>query len=141
MDAKLPSLPTAQLSSFDDLVTNIRSFNHPLPTINNRISSIVTRSTNPLQIKAQVLSDALETRVIIHARVLPLIDEFLKIKIEFGSTIERKLYTGMSRDQFVKRLIVKRPLSFMYSNDETLGRHGGYIRDAERLWPLVGTPQ
>jgi len=27
----------------------------------------------------------------------------------------------------------------MYSNDETIGRNGAYIRDAERLWSLVGT--
>jgi hypothetical protein len=45
----------------------------------------------------------------------------------------------MSPNEFIKRLISKRPLSFMCCNDETIGRDGVYIRDAERLWPLVGT--
>jgi hypothetical protein len=139
MDDNMPSLPRGPLQSFDQLVENIRNFNRPLPTKANRITSIVSRSPDPVAAKSQILSDAQNTRVILHWRLLLLIDDYLKIKLKSGSSIEQELYRGMTWEDLIKRLIVKRPLSFMCANDDTMGRDGAYIRDAERLWPLVGT--
>lgn len=139
---KLPiPAPPVSTGSYEDLIENGRFFDAILPELPNHPSHIISRSTNPEIAKAQILEDAKNTRVIAHERVLPLIDDFLKIKTTFGSSIEPQFYVGMSRETFIERLILKRPLSFMGSTDETLGRDGCMIEDAEKLWPLVGTEE
>jgi hypothetical protein len=71
--------------------------------------------------------------------VATLIDEFLEIKRHYGSPIEKRAYKGMTASEFIERLILKRPLSFMGPKDETLARDNKIVRNARRLWPLVGT--
>src|SRR5277367_2006731 len=135
----LPSLPTAPLSSFADLVANSLAFPTAFPGMQNRISSIVARSDSPESTAEQILTDAADTRIVIHRRVLELAKDFLKVKIEFGSPIERDLYEGMRERELIQRLILKRPLSFMGENDDTVGRDGQYVASAFSKWPLVGT--
>ena len=139
---KLPiPAPPASTGSYEDLIENGRFFDAILPELPNHPSHIISRSTSPKVAKAQILEDAKNTRVIVHERVLSLIDDFLRIKTTFGSSIEQYFYVGMSRETFIERLILKRPLSFMGSTDETLGRDGRMIEDADKLWPLVGTEE
>jgi hypothetical protein len=135
----LPSLPQAPLSSFLDLVNNSKAFSTPFPTVQNRISSVVAGSDSPESIEERILADAVETRVVVHRRVLELAKDFLKVKVEFGSPIERNLYKDMRERELIQRLILKRPLSFMGEKDDTVGRDGQYIVSAFRNWPLVGT--
>jgi hypothetical protein len=135
----LPSVPEVPLSTFDDLVANIHAFDIALPTRQNRVSDIVSRSNDPQNTKAQILKDAINTRVIVHYRVFELIDEFLQIKAQFGSAVEKSLYKEMTQDGFIRRLILKRPLSFMGANDDTLGRDGRMVPNAANLWRQVGT--
>jgi hypothetical protein len=61
------------------------------------------------------------------------------VKGTFGSVVEQSLYTGMRREEFLQRLILKRPLSFMGPTDDTLGRDGRVVHNSGKLWPLVGT--
>jgi len=63
-------------------------------------------------------------RTIVHHSLWPLIEEFLKIKRESGTTKEKKLYAEMTADDFIKRTMTKRPLYFFGSSDSTLLRDG-----------------
>ncbi|CEO99311.1 hypothetical protein PBRA_001217 [Plasmodiophora brassicae] len=81
---------------------------------------------------------AAEARVIVHARVLELIDKFLTYKRGSGTDIERSIYQSMTRDEFVARLICNRPLSFMSASDTTLLRTR--VRPRGSDWFLVGMP-
>ena len=135
----LPQVPsTTQPITLTALISNSRTFTS-LPTHENLISTIVARSSDSAEAGAQILDDALKTRIIIHQRVVQLIENFLRVKIEFGSVIERDLYSNMTTKEFVQRLVLKRPLSFMGPNDETIARDGQPVRGASRKWRLVGT--
>jgi len=135
----LPQLPSEPLSSFAQLVSNSRKFPVKLPTIHNHITEIVARSSVPDDVEKQIYNDAVQTRIIVHRRVLDLIDDFLKVKLNFGRFPEKTLYTTMNRTAFVQRLIQKRPLSFMGPSDETLTRDGVPVVDGCRKWRLVGS--
>lgn len=135
----LPATPDTPPSTFDDLINNLEAFNRPLPTLQNRISEIASRSDDPQTVKDQIVKDAIGTRVIIHHRILELVDDFLRIKMQYGSAVEQTLYRRMTRDEFIQRLILKRPLSFMGADDETLGRDGKIVPKAAELWRQVGT--
>lgn len=74
--------------------------------------------------KDKVLEFAADTRIMVHPRVLVLIDDFLNIKRKLGSAVEKQVYAGMSKEDFVRRLIEKRPLSFYCPGDVTLSRPG-----------------
>jgi hypothetical protein len=135
----LPATPETPPSTFGDLISNLEAFNRPLPTLENRISEIASRSDDPQTVKDQLVKDAIGTRVIVHHRILELVDEFLKIKTQYGGAVEQILYRRMTRDEFIQRLILKRPLSFMGADDETLGRDGKMVPKAAELWRQVGT--
>lgn len=135
----LPSLPRANPASFVDLVNNSDAFPTRFPTALNRISSILSRSDTPESTQARILKDAADTRIIVHRKVWDLAKDFLNVKFEFGSTIERDLYKEMGERQLIQRLILKRPLSFIGEKDETVGRDGQCIAGAFAKWPLVGT--
>ena len=127
------------LCSFNTLITNSHAFASLLPTVQNRITAIVARASDPVAVQTQVLDDARKTRIIVHQRVLSLIRDFISVKLEFGSAIERRLYENMTEREFLQRLVRKRPLSFMGSEDETIARDGRRVRNASRKWRLVGT--
>src|SRR5271169_5174884 len=115
-----PSLPRANPASFLDLVTNSNAFPTAFPTVQNRISSIASRSDSPGSTEARILIDAADTRIIVHRKVWDLVKDFLNVKMEFGSPIEHNLYNGMEQRELVQRLILKRPLSFIGEKDETV---------------------
>lgn len=74
--------------------------------------------------KDKVLEFAAGTRIMVHPRVLVLIDDFLNMKRKLGSAVEKQVYAGMSKEDFVRRLIEQRPLSFYCPGDVTLSRPG-----------------
>ena len=133
--------PAQPLVSFEDLLQNTTQFDKVFPKRINHLEMIVQNSLTRITTKAQILEDAKQTRIIIHKSVLALINAFLSIKREFGTPIEKDLYHGMTREQFIERLILKRPLSFVGPDDQTLARdtNGSPIPNASELWPLVGT--
>ena len=67
-----------------------------LPTKSNAITKF-----NP----NMVTRDALETRVILHPRLPMLITAFLKLKLKYGSEIEKRIYNNMSQHDLVGRLV------------------------------------
>ena len=61
---------------------------------------------------------------IMHASVPKLVVDFLQIKKEHGSPVERKLYAQMGTVEFITRLLTKRPLVFMTGSDNYLLKEG-----------------
>jgi hypothetical protein len=59
-----------------------------------------------------------------HHKVLKLIEDFLAYKKSEGSVVEKNLYKTMSRQEFIGRLLSKRPLMFMNANDDYLLKNG-----------------
>lgn len=98
----------------------------PFPTVNNRILTMVNSApiTQQEQIKLEVVEHANSTRPIMHVKVKELIQKFLIYKREHGSSIEKSLYQNMQEDEFIDRLLTKRPLMFMTGNDIFLLRNG-----------------
>ena len=135
----LPSLPPSPLSNLNALISLSQCFTPIFPTSDNRIKKILTRAQDRNSVEGRIFNDAIDTRIIVHRDVLCLIDDFLQVKLRYGSSIEKALYDGMTHRQFIQRLIVKRPLSFMNASDNTLGRDNRFVSGAATKWRLVGT--
>ena len=75
---------------------------------------------------------------VIHEDVVQLIEEFLEMKKKHGSGIEKKIYEGMTFEQFVDRLICKRPLAFLTAADSWLTKQGDYGAGS---WGEIGTDE
>lgn len=67
---------------------------------------------------------AKNTYAIMHESVKQLMDDFLDYKRNYGTDKERNLYINMTRDQFVERLLTKRPIVFYTSGNKYLTRNG-----------------
>ena len=119
---------------FELMVKNSNDFasKHPFPTQKNLIKALVINETDKQDIEAR----ALNTHPIVHQRVLSLIQDFLKIKLELGTSKEKQLYKDMTPTQFIDRLIHKRPLAFLTADDYYLLRNG---RRGEGGFELIGT--
>jgi hypothetical protein len=106
---------------------------HPLPTSKNRISNFPPE---------QIASDALSTHIAIHPRLPFLFTAFLAHKRSHGSKYEKALYSTLETytwETLTTRLIVKRPLAFLTSSDNTLLRDGKKLPDAVNEWDRNGT--
>eukprot|EP00747_Dinoflagellata_sp_TGD_P179159 gnl/TRDRNA2_/TRDRNA2_29480_c0_seq1.p1 gnl/TRDRNA2_/TRDRNA2_29480_c0~~gnl/TRDRNA2_/TRDRNA2_29480_c0_seq1.p1 ORF type:complete len:538 (+),score=69.77 gnl/TRDRNA2_/TRDRNA2_29480_c0_seq1:43-1656(+) len=103
--------------SFRSLLLRAQSLPYDLPTQANTLEA-VSRG-DPLR-EQLICSFARRTRPILHRRAATLAQRFLEHKLESGSDIERRLYKGMSHDQFITRLLSKRPLMFMTRADQYL---------------------
>lgn len=106
------------------------------PVTTNLIKNVIDRSSQPNATAARIASHANATRVLVHSRLLPLLDEFLVHKRTHGTTREQDLYVGMSSADLVRRLIRNRPLCFYNHSDTTMLRDGS--RPHGRDWGLVG---
>ena len=114
-----------------DLYSRSLTFPIPLPTVHNNISTFD---------QAAVEEHAVKTRVIVHARLFPLLSEFLAHKRSYGSQYEKQLYTSdFTSEGLIARLIEKRPFTFMGSHDTTLTRSGVHISDGRQEWDRVGS--
>ena len=114
-----------------DLFLRASSFPVALPTTHNNISNLD---------RSIVEDHAARTRVVVHARLFPLVSGFLTHKRLHGSQYEKQLYTSdFSPEQMIARLIEKRPFTFMGSHDFTLTRSGVHISDGRQEWDRVGS--
>jgi hypothetical protein len=137
--------PAAALS-FEQLVKNSDNFNNTIckfPTRDNRIESIVGRSSAK---QNNIEWDAYETRIIMHAAVSGLIEQFLAYKKAHGTSQEKQVYKDMNGHSFIKRLLLKRPLMFVGKSDEYYLKtrekgYGGFekIGTDQEQFPLVLT--
>jgi len=113
-------------ATFEQLVRNSQTFHKfiPFPTKANRIVTIAGSDKKKQDIIAH---QANTTRPLVDVKVLKLIDGFLVHKKNYGSDIEKKVYTTMNRDAFIDRLLTKRPIMFMTEADSYIlctGKHG-----------------
>ncbi|KAF3765700.1 hypothetical protein M406DRAFT_68121 [Cryphonectria parasitica EP155] len=99
------------------------------------------RISDPRFDPATVQQDAQETRIIIHARYPRLVEDFLAHKRQYGSSVEKELYGSQdwTWEKQVARLVDKRPLVFMSSQDHTMLRDGKALGPAATQWDKVGT--
>ncbi len=106
---------------FQNLVNKSQQFEKQtrvsFPTQANRIATIA--GNDPIK-KATIVNQAKETYPIMHTKVRPLIDDFLRCKKTTGSEIEKKLYETMTFDAFINRLLINRPLAFLNPSDKYL---------------------
>lgn len=114
-----------------DLVKEMRQ---RLPTKTNSI-------VNPQFDPATVTNDARSTTIIVHSRFPDLVQKFLEHKVKFGTLAEQFLYMSLSRHQEISRLVSKRPLVFMNSDDLTVLRNGKNVGSAYKSWDRVGTEE
>eukprot|EP01125_Pyxidicula_operculata_P008605 TRINITY_DN2876_c0_g1_i1.p1 TRINITY_DN2876_c0_g1~~TRINITY_DN2876_c0_g1_i1.p1 ORF type:complete len:1015 (+),score=248.67 TRINITY_DN2876_c0_g1_i1:2228-5272(+) len=104
--------------------------------IQSNLIKVIAKSDKKKQ--QSILKHALMTRIIVHKSVLLLIDEFLSIKRECGSSIEKDLYKSMTSHQMIDRLLKKRPYVFYMPCDYTKLRSGQIIETCTD-WYQVGT--
>lgn len=137
---------------------NTQFFCAEFPTTNNLLSNVCGGDTEKI---ASSLEHAADTRTgtsddfnckltfqAVHRKAIPLIREYLEIKKEYGTVVEKEVYRGMTvevshdpslhlifHQSFTTRLFLKRPLTFYLVCDDTLLRDGSTHRD----WAKVGT--
>ncbi|HEY6438003.1 MAG TPA: DUF4804 domain-containing protein, partial [Ignavibacteriaceae bacterium] len=127
------------VESFEELVDRTNKLLVKIPTNENLISVI---AGNDIEKQSKIVDHANRTRIIIHHRILSLIEDFLKVKQLYGSTIEKKLYKSMTRNEFIQRLLIKRPLVFVGASC-VIKRDRGLLRDGTEIiggkdWELIG---
>jgi hypothetical protein len=107
--------------TFEQLVVKSKAFaaRIPFPTKANLMEIFAT--TPALQ--AEVVEHAKSTHPILPSRVWSLIPKFLDYKRKCGSAVEKQLYENMLPEEFVDRLIKKRPLAFLTADDNYLLRN------------------
>ncbi|RWS03153.1 hypothetical protein B4U79_11679 [Dinothrombium tinctorium] len=125
----------SSINSFEDLVENSENFFARIPTTDNRVENIAAEDEVK---RRKIVEHANGTRIVVLKTVLSLIDDFLAVKREYGSSVERNLYENMSRNEFIQRLILKRPLMFVGQLDRSILRDGTSLMYGED-WPRVGS--
>jgi hypothetical protein len=105
---------------FQTLVQHSDIFAH-FPTRDNRIKLI---AGDDQSMQATIVAQAKQSYPLMHSKVLTLIDAFLRLKKEHGSAIEKAVYASMTRESFIDRLLIKRPLMFMNPDDTYMLRDG-----------------
>ncbi|KAJ1549315.1 hypothetical protein HK405_005660 [Cladochytrium tenue] len=125
--------PHAPLT-FDQLVARSDAFHSRVPFQSqaNRIATLADphRSPAPLSpvgaatasVADAIAADAAATHVVLHSKVLALIDDFLALKLCSGSRTERAVYQrlGWSARALVERLFLRRALMFAGGVDTTI---------------------
>lgn len=109
--------------SYIDLVENSHTFHTtvcPFPTSANRIEML--GKNNPLKQKV-IENQAAHVFSLIHSDLKKLIADFLDYKKFQGTIIERAFYKNLNETDFIKRLLIKRPLMFMTQHDQYLLRN------------------
>lgn len=111
-----------ELPEFDDLVLRSKSFekSRSFPTHFNRIHIYA----DTVHKKEKIVEFAKSTYPVLHEKAKLLIEDFIAFKKEHGSSKEKELYLQMNMNQFIDRLIEKRPYMFMGSEDFSILRNG-----------------
>lgn len=132
---------------YDEIIHHAIDFAATLSS--GSLPKLANRQTALEQIQGLYSKDVVETtlqstRPLVHERVLTVIDEFLKHKLIHGAKQEKALYAAITQEQFIDRLLKKRPLVFWLSDDEYVSRDlesgaGGFeaIGTDEEKAPLV----
>jgi hypothetical protein len=89
--------------------------------------------------KEDIFEDVKGSCILIHEKVINLINDFINLKKEYGSNIEKKLYKNMTNKQFIIRLIKKRPFYFYNRNDISMLRDSTITNEYD--WYKVGTDE
>ncbi|XP_050669347.1 uncharacterized protein LOC126968385 [Leptidea sinapis] len=108
-----------------------KQFPIPFPVDTMRLETL--KKTRPIE---RLKSNIVSTYPIVHERVLLLITHFIIYKREFGSPMEKALYSNMSIPEFVDRLLKKRAVTFMGKRDTYKLLTGETDNDG---WEQVGT--
>lgn len=110
--------------SCDELIEASKKFseNAPFKTSDN----LIINQSN----KEEIAQMAAGVRPVMHHKLRSLIQNFLAVKMKSGSIPEKQLYENMSVEEFIDRLLKKRPLMFMNSNDSYISR--------DSIWGLGG---
>jgi hypothetical protein len=138
----LLSQPLDQISNvneqFQELIKKSSQFEHHVsfPTTENRIAVI---AGNDLKKQQRIVAHARGTYPIMHQSVHRLINDFLVYKKKQGSVQEENLYRNMTHQDFIIRLLTKRPLMFMNASDDYLLRDGKTRGSAYDAFELIGT--
>jgi hypothetical protein len=127
--------------TYQELIQNSANFAstfRAFPVQNNLISTLAKYPDHFPQ--DSFVRQAEGVRILVHRRILGMMDSFLQHKRTHGSAVECALYASMTRDQFIDRLLQKRPLTFMNKADTTLTRAPlNYYESAQEQWFRVGT--
>lgn len=129
-----------QDTSTSTLLKNSDAFHQKIPNnksiVNapNRIQSLIA---NGLATSDEIAENAKNTHPIMHNKVNQLITDFLSYKKEFGTEEEKAIYKNMTNDQFIERLLTKRPIVFYDTNDTYMLRNGTL---GSGNFETVGTP-
>ena len=99
-----PTQPTP----FQTLVSRREAFlkeaKHALPTVENWLHSTVKRGDLSKEESSEM---AAKCYPIVHERALPLMEGFLKWKVQNGSPVEKRVYEGMGVIGLVDRIVKK----------------------------------
>lgn len=85
-----------------------------IPTHNNKIVNIAKSEA----LKKEILEHAKGTCPIMHKKVMDFIPLFLEHKLKYGSSKEKALYKDMTVNDFIDRLLKKRPVVFVNPKDD-----------------------
>ncbi len=109
--------------AFQELVNRSNSFARRVsfPTYANRIAVI---ADNNLNTQREIVEQARNTYPLMHSKIDSLLDDFLEYKKNYGSLVERSLYSNLNKHSLIDRLLTKRPLMFMTADDCYLLRDG-----------------
>ena len=111
--SKLENFP--KTGSLIDVIANSSEFQkqHPLKTTDNLVKTL----SNDPALKIEIIENAKHTHSYIDSQTKNRAEKFLNYKLAHGSNTEKTLYADMSIEDFFKRLLTKRPLVFMGSED------------------------
>ncbi|KAH8203525.1 hypothetical protein TruAng_002273 [Truncatella angustata] len=124
---------------------------YPFDTVDDaaavaNIQNLMPVNTNsvldPKFCQEQIRQDAEETHIIVHHKFPQLVNQFLQHKRDRGTEIEKRLYgtpETWTYEHQVRRLIEKRALVFVGSNDGTMLRDGTQVGSLAKEWDRVGT--
>ncbi|KAI8117793.1 hypothetical protein CVS40_10394 [Lucilia cuprina] len=122
-----------RIVNLDQFKQNSQKFPIKFPLDSCRVESQPVE--RHLFIKEQIAS----AYPVIHEKVLYLIIDFLEHKLRYGSPCERKLYKNITICEFVQRLLTKRCVSFVGTDDDYLLITGA--TGFGRQYLKVGTPE
>lgn len=108
--------------TYPQLLENSKKFSEKVkfPTSDNLIENFATTE----ELQKEVVAHANASHPFLPKRVWNFIPKFLDFKREHGTDTEKALYRNITPEQFVDRLIKKRPLMFMSQFDKYLLANG-----------------
>ncbi|MCX5923494.1 MAG: DUF4804 domain-containing protein [Candidatus Dependentiae bacterium] len=112
------------IGSFEDMVHRSKLVNSQTPFPEPRNNDIFCIAGSDDSKKITIVNQARSVYIILHSKVLSLIDAFLAYKKIHGSSVEKNLYKNLTTQSFIDRLISKRPLMFMLETDRYILRSG-----------------